>query len=743
MVKGYPAAMSSAPKPSSKASGRRPLWASHALAVAALVASLLLVLVYWRTVHERGLGDAEETFRFSNTQVIRMLEQRLVNYELLVRGGASLQASLPQPSRIQWQRYVAGLDIERRFPAVQAVGFALNVAPEQLGALQPALPGLAWKSPARRVDGDGDGSVHAAILYVAPHKGENLRMAGMDLADHPERREALVQSAATRMLRISGPVSPIRSGPGAAAGEFALFAPVFADGSAASGAEPMLRGWVFLEAQSARFIQIALRALDRKARLRVVDVDGAGRERTIHADPGFIAADLRTLDEDQRPAFTQSMELQVPGRRWRADFQSAPLAQVRNAIPGLRGTVLGGVAGSLLVFAIALVLARTHVRAEALAARMSDSYRRSEQRFRSAMRYSAIGKALLDHEGRIVAANPALEQILGASEQELAGTMLGQHFLDGGHGGMRTVERETLSGGAYRVTRRLHRSDGDVRHASLTFAAVPGDEGEGFASLVQVEDVTERLRAEAQIQALNRTLEARVALRTRELSHANRELEAFAYSVSHDLRAPLRSIDGFSRLLGERYKDAIGTEGQDYLRRIRGASARMGDLIDALLKMSRVSRGELKYAEVDLSAMAREVAAELRNNEPGREAAFEIEPGLKVHGDPALMRTLLDNLLGNAWKFTRGRKLARIEVGANADGEVFVRDNGAGFAEEYATKLFRPFQRLHSEAEYAGHGIGLATVKRIVERHGGSIRAAGTEGQGATFWFRLGDHPVA
>ena len=726
--------------PTPEAPDPRSLWGSHALAVVALVASLLLVLIYWRTVHQRGLRDAEETFRFSNNQVIRMLEQRLVNYELLVRGGASLQASLPQPSRIQWQRYVAGLDMERRFPAVQALGFALDVAPEQLGALQPALPGLAWRSPARR--GSGAGNVHAAVLYVAPHRGENLRMAGMDLADHPERREALVRSAAARALRISGPVSPIRSDPGTAASDFVLFAPVFAGGGDAPGSEPpVLRGWVFLEAQSARFIQVALRALDRQARLRVVDVDG-GRERTIHADPGFVAANLGTLDEDQRPAFTQSMELQVPGRRWRVDFQSAPLEQVRNAIPGLRGTVLGGVAGSLLVFAIALVLARTQVRAQALATRMSDSYRRSEQRFRSAMRYSAIGKALLDHEGRIVAANPALEQILGASEQELVGTMLGQHFLDGGHGSMRTVERETLSGGAYRVTRRLHRSDGDVRHASLTFAAVPGDVGEDFASLVQVEDVTERLRAEARIQALNRTLEARVALRTRELSHANRELEAFAYSVSHDLRAPLRSIDGFSRLLGERCKDAIDAEAQGYLRRIRGASVRMGDLIDALLKMSRVSRGELKYAEVDLSALAREVAAELRSNEPAREVAFEIEPGLKVHGDPALMRNLLDNLLGNAWKFTRERKDARIEVGANADGEFFVRDNGAGFAAEYAAKLFRPFQRLHSEAEYAGHGIGLATVKRIVERHGGSIRASGTEGQGATFWFRLGDHPV-
>lgn len=359
------------------------------------------------------------------------------------------------------------------------------------------------------------------------------------------------------------------------------------------------------------------------------------------------------------------------------------------------------------------------------------------------MRYSAIGKALLDRDGRIVEANPAMGQILGINEQALVGTTLGQHFVDGEYDTMRTVEREALSEGAYRVTRRLRRSDGDVRHASLTFAMVPGEVGEHFASLVQVEDVTERMRAEARVQALNRTLEARVALRTRELSHANQELEAFAYSVSHDLRAPLRSIDGFSRLLSERYRDSIDVSGQDYLKRIRSASARMSDLIDALLKMSRVSRGELKYAQVDLTAMAHDIAAELRNSEPSRQVAFDIAPGLVAQGDPALLRNLMDNLMGNAWKFTRACKDARIEVGRNGEGEFFVRDNGAGFATEYAAKLFRPFQRLHTQAEYAGHGIGLASVKRVVERHGGSIRAEGEVGKGATFVFGLPQAPVA
>ncbi|HLT44172.1 MAG TPA: ATP-binding protein, partial [Luteimonas sp.] len=268
----------------------------------------------------------------------------------------------------------------------------------------------------------------------------------------------------------------------------------------------------------------------------------------------------------------------------------------------------------------------------------------------------------------------------------------------------------------------------------------PGEIGEDFARLVQVEDVTDRLRAEAQVLALNRTLEARVQARTRELTSANQDLESFAYSVSHDLRAPLRAIDGFSRLLLERHGEAIGEDGREHLVRVRNAAARMGSLIESLLKMARLGRGGLKPAALDLSRMAAEVVAELRSNEPGREVDVVIEPGLSATGDPHLVRNLLENLLANAWKFTRDQVQPRIEVGRDGE-EFFVRDNGAGFPAAYADKLFRPFQRLHAQEQFAGDGIGLASVKRIVERHGGTIRAEGAEGEGATFHFTLPETP--
>ncbi len=351
------------------------------------------------------------------------------------------------------------------------------------------------------------------------------------------------------------------------------------------------------------------------------------------------------------------------------------------------------------------------------------------------MQYSAIGMGLLDHDDHIVDANPSLASILGSSRESLIGTSFDEHFVDGMEQRILGRERDSQDG-VLRTTRALFRGDG-VRQVHLTFAPVPGDVGQDISRLVQVEDVTERVRAEAQILALNRTLEARVAARTRELTQANQELEAFAYSVSHDLRAPLRSIDGFSRLLAERFSDVLGEAGLEQLTRVRNAAGRMAELIDSLLKMSRVGRGGMTPVPLDLDRIAAEVLAELRASEPERQVDVRIESPLHVVADQGLVRSLLQNLLGNAWKFSKDRPIARVEVGRNERGEFFVRDNGVGFAQEYADKLFRPFQRLHSQDEFGGHGIGLASVKRIVERHGGTIRAEGVPGERATFYFTL------
>jgi len=236
-------------------------------------------------------------------------------------------------------------------------------------------------------------------------------------------------------------------------------------------------------------------------------------------------------------------------------------------------------------------------------------------------------------------------------------------------------------------------------------------------------------------------LEERVAERTRQLVAANTELEAFCFSVSHDLRAPLRAIDGFSHSVIDKHGHLLDEEGRSDLERVRRASRKMSELIDALLGLARLTRQELRLDEVDLSKLARQIHEEIRSENPERRVQCRIQPGMEVIADPRLMHLLLQNLLSNAWKFTGNRPMAEIVFEASLSGSeraFSIRDNGAGFDMAYADKLFQPFQRLHSSDEFPGNGVGLATVQRIVARHGGKTFAHGLVDNGATITFTLG-----
>jgi signal transduction histidine kinase len=253
---------------------------------------------------------------------------------------------------------------------------------------------------------------------------------------------------------------------------------------------------------------------------------------------------------------------------------------------------------------------------------------------------------------------------------------------------------------------------------------------------VSREEVERKAR---EIQELNVTLEERVRQRTAELEATNRELEAFSYSVSHDLRAPLRTIDGFSLALEEDYTEAVDATGRDYIKRVRSGVQRMGQLIDALLQLSRITRADITREPVDLSALAESVAANLREEYPGRELDIAIEPGLRVEADPKLLRVALENLLGNAAKFSSKVEYPVIRLGFDPEQNAFfVRDNGAGFDMYYSDKLFNAFNRLHGDKDFKGSGIGLATVARVIHRHHGRIWADAEVNRGATFFFTVG-----
>jgi PAS domain S-box-containing protein len=268
-------------------------------------------------------------------------------------------------------------------------------------------------------------------------------------------------------------------------------------------------------------------------------------------------------------------------------------------------------------------------------------------------------------------------------------------------------------------------------------ASSPGD---GMFSTVFT-DISERRAAEEEIHKLNNELEKRVASRTSQLETTNRELEAFAYSVSHDLRAPLRALDGFTSELLDGYADRMDGTGLHYLERIKESVRKMGRLIDDLLELSHISRADIQIRKVDLTKMARQIAEALANETPSRSVEFIAQPDIVAEADQDLLRIAMENLLGNAWKFTSKNDSPRIAFGsATMSGEhvYFVQDNGAGFDMRYADKLFAPFQRLHGVQEFPGTGIGLSIVKRIISRHEGRIWAVAEPGKGATFYFTLG-----
>jgi PAS domain S-box-containing protein len=337
----------------------------------------------------------------------------------------------------------------------------------------------------------------------------------------------------------------------------------------------------------------------------------------------------------------------------------------------------------------------------------------------------------IDAAGRIVDWNPLAEKTFGWSRQEVMGRLLTETIIPERY-------REPHSRG---LARFLETGDGPVLNRRFEITALhregrefpvelliwPQRWKDGYLFSALLHDITERKRAEQSMAEKNVQLEV-----------ANRELEAFSYSVSHDLRAPLRSIDGFSRLLQEDYEGKLGAAGEDALRRIRAATQRMGDLIDDLLGLARVSRAELGRTTVDLSELARDLMKDFRRGEPHVEVI--VAGGASADGDPRLLRIALENLIGNAFKFASKKADPRVEFGWRQDGArtvYFVRDNGAGFEMAYAAKLFGAFQRLHAADEFPGTGIGLATVQRIIHRHGGSVWAEGTVGEGATFSFTL------
>lgn len=372
----------------------------------------------------------------------------------------------------------------------------------------------------------------------------------------------------------------------------------------------------------------------------------------------------------------------------------------------------------------------------------------AETRFARVLEATAEAVISIDESQNIILFNHSAERIFGYKTEDMLGQSLDvllPPYVSGRHHRFIRdfAEGDDISRGMGERRGELFakRKDGTIFPIDASISKLT--EGDQVILTVFIRDITEQKLAEETMMRLNEELEQRVEERTIQLQAANKELEAFSYSVSHDLRAPLRAVDGFSMALLEDYQDKLDEDGQQFLGLIRTESQRMGQLIDDLLTLSRLTRTELNYQVVELSALAEEISSELKRISSNRHVEFIIEPGLRDCADMNMVRIALYNLLQNAWKYSSKQDSATIEFGQQEENgvrEYFVKDNGIGFKMDYVHKLFGAFQRLHSVSDYEGTGIGLATVQRIIHQHGGSVRAEGALNEGATFYFTLGNN---
>ena len=376
--------------------------------------------------------------------------------------------------------------------------------------------------------------------------------------------------------------------------------------------------------------------------------------------------------------------------------------------------------------------------------RMEEALHQSEEKYRTLLESVQEGYFELDLAGNFTFFNDSLCRIYNYSKEELM-DMNYRHYTDketrknGFHEFNKVYNTgEPLKGFTWPIIGK----DGTKRYVETSASLLKDSSGKpiGFRGILH--DITARKRAEEELKKYREQLEGLVQERTIKLEASNKELEAFSYSISHDLRAPLRAIDGFSQALLEDCEDKLDLQGKDYLIRIRAATQRMSTLIEDLLNLSRITRSEMSMEKVNLTRIVRSVINELQNSQPQRHVKIRIADGLEDIADSRLISIALENLMSNAWKFTAKQSEALIEFGSTREGSkkvYFIRDNGAGFEMTYMDKLFAPFQRLHTIDEYPGTGIGLATVRRIIHRHGGKVWAEGHTGKGATFYFSINE----
>lgn len=701
---------------------QRPQWVPGCV----LVVMLSLTLIAWRS--SRTLDQARDRIKFDDAseRTRQHLQLAIKGYLTLldglrglVNGGISLKPE-------QFNSYLEPLGLGQNYPGVQGLGFAMRVP------RQNKTNALSRAQASFHVWPDSDQPELCPVILAAPPDKRNRALAGYDMFSDPRREAAMKEAIDTGKPSVTGRVMPETSGQEAAG--FVIFAPMYFGGPTPASLEERRRlifGFSFCTVQADDLFK-TLAGLPAASGVifRVYDGTELDQSHLLYdSERGSSGPSVDTV-------FYSTNTLRVADRTWSLVCYSGPKFAAGFGTHLSPFILLGGILVSLLVFGITLSQAKAHAAAE----QHVKAVLSAERKFQRLVEQSIVGIYIIQDD-RFVYVNPKMKEIFGYSGDELTSAPVIDFMLEADRPLVKENIRKRMTGEVDSICYKLRglRKDGTMIHIEAH-----GGRTEYLgrpAILGTLLDVTERTKAEEELQKLHSGLEQRVLERTAQLEEANKELESFSYSVSHDLRAPLRHIEGYVGLAIKHSGDALDEKSRRFLNTVSESATDMGRLIDDLLKFSRMGRTEMQHTTVNLEELVQETLRGLERDVQGRNIVWKCGPLPRVQGDRSMLRQVFVNLMANAVKYTRPRDPAQIEIGCAGEEEgkvvLFVRDNGVGFDMKYADKLFGVFQRLHHADEFEGTGVGLANVRRIVNRHGGRIWAEAALNAGATFYFTL------
>lgn len=710
-----------------------PAWAGMALAWGALLATLFLTILAWQVARNNALDDAQRRFDFRVAEIRFAVLARMRAQEQVLRGAAGLFEASERVSRQEWRAYVSALRLQENYPGILGIGFVRRLAPESLAAHERSVREEGFPEYAVRPAGVRD--EYTAIVYIEPFDSRNRRAFGYDMFTEPVRRAAMAAARDTGQTQISGKVILIQEAESDAQAGFLMYLPIYRHGApiqTVAQRRDALFGYVYSPLRVQDLMEGILGRELPDVRLQIYDGKAVDAAQSMYASPPSSASD--------KARFTRDSRLEIEGHPWTLRVTSLPDFESAVRHDEVKLILVAGIVISLLLFLVAWSLATLRARALAMAAGMTAALRESREELRAAAETAHDAIVSANAEGCIVYFNSAAERIFGYPQEEALGQpltiLMPERFRERHLAGFSRYGASGEEHGVIGHTLELvgQHKDGWEFPLEISVTTWETRRGRFFTGILR--DITERQRSEEKIRELN----ARLHKQVEQLAAANRELESFSYSVSHDLRAPLRAMDGFATIIAEDFGPALGQEGVRLLGVIRDNARRMGQLIDDLLAFSRLGRAAMARSRVDMTVLAREAAEEIRAGGEGATAQFSIGELPAAWGDGSLLRQVWVNLLANAVKFSRFRRPPRIEVGGEQSGGenvYFVRDNGVGFDMAYASQLFGVFQRLHHNDEFPGTGVGLAIVQRIIDKHGGRVWAEGQVDRGATFRFAL------